>query len=31
MRYLEQTKMLDYGEESIGKLVRDRGWRALPV
>ena len=30
-RYLEQTKMLDYGDESIGQLVRERGWRKLPV
>ena len=30
-RYLEQTKMLDYGNESIGQLVRERGWRKLPV
>lgn len=30
-RYLEQTKMLDYGTESIGQLVRERGWRTLPA
>lgn len=30
-RYLEQTKMLDYGMESIGQLVRERGWRDFPV
>lgn len=30
-RYLEPTKMLDYGDESIQDLIRDRGWPDLPV
>ena len=31
IRYLEQTKMLDYSDESIQELIRERGWLEYPV
>ena len=31
IRYVEQTKMLDYSDESIQKLIRERGWMDHPV
>jgi len=29
--YLEQTKMLDYGDSSIQEIIRDRGWMDFSV